>query len=150
MMRRDFGTREELVEYLKAEFPEALGHGEEVSETRGGKRAAQILFHRVNPDRYARSRNFLNGAVTRLAPYLRHGVLTMGEVRRGALGQPNPGKLIQEYAWRDYWRRVYGQIGEGVWEDREEPKRQGRAAQLRELPTDVAAAKTGLACMDDS
>ena len=148
MMRRDFGTREELVEYLKAEFPEALGHGEEVSETRGGKRAAQILFHRVNPDRYARSRNFLNGAVTRLAPYLRHGVLTMGEVRRGALGQPNPEKLIQEYAWRDYWRRVYGQIGEGVWGDREEPKRQGRAAQQRELPTDVAAAKTGLACMD--
>ena len=31
--------------------------------------------------RYARSRNHLNGAVTRLSPYIRHGVFTLAEVR---------------------------------------------------------------------
>ncbi len=148
-MQRDFGSREELVAYVTTEFPEALVHGDEVSETRGGRRAAEVLFERVNPDRYSRTRNFLNGAVTRLAPYLRHGVLTMGEIRRRALRQTNPEKLVKEYAWRDYWRRVYGQIGAGIWENREAPKRQWRVAgEHPELPADIAAAETGLACID--
>jgi len=148
-MKREFGSRKELVEYVKAEFPECLEHGDEVSETRGGRRAAEALLEKVNPDRYARSRNFLSGAVTRLAPYLRHGVLSLGEVRRKALAKPNHEKLVNEYAWRDYWRRVYGQIGEGVWKDREDPKRRWRdQREHAELPADIATAQTGLACMD--
>ena len=148
-MRRDFGSRAELVDYVKQAFPECLEHGEHVSETRGGRRAAEALLEKVNPDRYARSRNFLSGAVTRLAPYLRHGVLSLGEVRRRALAKPNHEKLVNEYAWRDYWRRVYGQIGEGVWKDREEPKRRWRSSREQTaLPEDIAGARTGLACMD--
>jgi deoxyribodipyrimidine photo-lyase len=148
-MRRDFANRQELIAYVKEQFPESLVHGDQVSATRGGRTAAVALLNRVNPDRYARSRNFLSGAVTRLAPYLRHGVLSLGEVRRRALTQPNPTKLVNEYAWRDYWRRVYGQIGAGVWEDREPAKREWRTkAETAELPADVATATTGLACMD--
>ena len=56
---------------------------------------------------YAATRNFLSGAISRLSPYIRHGVVTSREVlqsvRDRCTGQPLD-KFAQELAWRDYWR----------------------------------------------
>ena len=47
----------------------------------GGRRAAEARLALMDPARYGASRNHLDGAVTRLSPYIRHGVLTLAEVR---------------------------------------------------------------------
>lgn len=152
-MRRDFADRAELVAYLAAEFPAAAAESAAVSATRGGRRAAEALLAAIQPARYASTRNFLDGAVTRLSAYLRHGVLSLAEVRRAALRAATrpaeAAKLINELAWRDYWQRVYAVIGDGIWEDRE-PYKTGleAAAYAPELPADIAAGTTGLACID--
>lgn len=101
---------------------------------------------------YARSRNFLDGAVTRLSPYLRHGILTLAEVRDAArLRAPATPieKFVQELAWREYYGRVHEILGDRVWGDLE-PYKTGRtsAEYADELPEDIAEARTGLACMD--
>ncbi|MFM9100099.1 MAG: hypothetical protein ACKOPS_01690, partial [Cyanobium sp.] len=44
---------------------------------RGGRRAAEQRLAAIDPARYGASRNHLDGAVTRLSPYIRHGVLTL-------------------------------------------------------------------------
>lgn len=47
----------------------------------GGRCAAEARLAWIDPARYGASRNHLDGAVTRLSPYIRHGVLTLAEVR---------------------------------------------------------------------
>ena len=75
---RQFASRNDLDQLLADEFPEAEGR---ISPIQGGREAADKALKRVDAKRYAKSRNHLNGAVTGLSPYIRHGVLTLAEVR---------------------------------------------------------------------
>ena len=132
----------------------------------GGRAAAEAALAAIDPARYGTSRNHLDGAVTGLSPWIRHGVLTLPEVRDAvfawldahrydatpesrAEGQRIAGKLINELGWRDYWQRLWRRLGDGIWDDRE-PLKTGLAAASysAELPADLAEARTGLACMD--
>ena len=120
---------------------------------RGGRTAALVALHAIQPQAYERSRNFLSGKVTRLSPYLRHGVLTLAEVRDFALSTVRDpeyaGKLINEFAWRDYWQRLYFQLGEGIWQDREAYKTGFKASQYApEMPSTVINGTTSLVCID--
>ena len=157
---------------------------------RGGRRAAEERLAAMDPARYGASRNHLDGAVTRLSPWIRHGVLTLAEVRQAVFarlealaepggvvqtnlftstagGPPSGGspsgdgrlwseaqrrageKLISELGWRDYWQRLWRQLGDGIWDDREPLKTGHRPdAYAPELPPDIAAAATGLPCID--
>ena len=118
----------------------------------GGRAAALAALARIRPARYGGSRNFLDGAVSRLSPYLRHGILSLAEVRDAALGAAKPSevyKFVQELAWRDYYVRVRRVAGDRVWDDAEAYKTGFRAAAYAsDLPPDVADAATGAACID--
>jgi len=150
-LRRDFASRAELITYLKKTFPDEYARSPQVSGTLGGRKAAEERLAAIDPTRYAATRNSLEGAITRLSPYLRHGVLNLDEVRRLALEKAGhaAAKLVNELGWRDYWQRVYRQIGSGIWQDREAYKTGWRAVDYaQELPADLREAKTGLVCMD--
>jgi deoxyribodipyrimidine photo-lyase len=108
---------------------------------------------RVQPARYAKSRNHLNGAVTGLSPYIRHGVLTLAEVKQAVFERirrrDDGGKLINELGWRDFWQRMWLDLGDGIHDDQEAFKTGYDASSYtRELPQDVRDGRTGLACMD--
>ena len=124
-----------------------------ISPTLGGRYAALATLALIKPSAYERSRNYLAGDVTHLSAYLRHGVLTLAEVRDYALEQVNDaaraGKLINELAWRDYWQRLYAELGEGVWQNRE-PYKTGlsTSAYAEQMPEEIAASATTLVCMD--
>ena len=120
---------------------------------RGGAAAARAALAAIDPVAYGASRNHLDGAVTRLSPYIRHGILSLNEVRNHALGvvaQPRQvEKFIQELAWRDYWQRIYIAYPDRIWHD-VEPYKTGFDASDYEpsLPEDIIAARTGVACID--
>jgi deoxyribodipyrimidine photo-lyase len=91
--------------------------------------------------------------VTRLSPYLRHGLISLVEVRDAAVGaarsHADVEKFVQELGWRDYYVRIHAAIGDGVWRNLESYKT-GEAADSygSELPQDVATASTRAACID--
>lgn len=119
----------------------------------GGRIAAEAALAAIDPSAYAASRNFLDGAVTRLSPYIRQGVLSLNEVRNHALAvepdQKKVEKFIQELAWRDYWQRVYAAHPERIWNDVEAYKTGFDASEYEsELPDDIARGQTGVACID--
>ncbi len=152
-MRRGFSSREDLIAYVRGQFPDAAQRDDHVSEIRGGRAAAQAQLWKIDPVRYAATRNQLNGGVTRLSAYLRHGVLSLVEVKRFAIGrvrQPRDAeKLINELGWRDYFQRVYKAIGEGIWQDQEAYKTGFQINHYADqLPDDVRDGTTGLKCMD--
>ncbi len=156
-MRREFADRADLIAYVAAQFPEAVAVDDAISPIRGGRGAAEAILAQVDPAEYARTRNRLDGAVTGLSPYIRHGVLGLAEVRDRvrvlAKGPKDAAKLINELGWRDYFQRVYAQIsateGDDIWQDRE-PSSAGLApdAYAADLPGEIPAGETGLACID--
>jgi deoxyribodipyrimidine photo-lyase len=119
----------------------------------GGRAAAMEHLAVLDPVRYARSRNFTDGAVARLSPWIRHGVLSLAEVRDAALarvGEPTDAeKFISELAWRDYWQQVYAAVGGRIIEPMEPPAAFSRVVQSATMPADVLAATTGMACIDE-
>ncbi|WP_341731427.1 FAD-binding domain-containing protein [Microcoleus sp. EPA2] len=152
-MKREFASREELITYLRQQFPEAATRDSHVSPTLGGRKAAETALQKVDPSKYSSTRNFLNGAVTRLSPYLRYGVLSLAEVRDLVLAkvrhQEDAVKLVNELGWRDYWQRLYAELGEGIWQDREPYKTGYTASSYSEtMPEDIVEGTTGLVCID--
>jgi deoxyribodipyrimidine photo-lyase len=151
-MRRDFANRDELIDYLQKEFSASAAVADHVPPVAGGRTAAKQLLTDIDPAAYETNRNFLDGAVTRLSPYLRHGLLSLSEVRDAVMSATQGskiGKLVQELAWRDFFQRIYAQIGSAVWQDREPYKTGFSAADYSdELPQDIKLGQTGLACID--
>ncbi len=152
-MRRDFANRGDMVDYLTREFPSAAKVGAEIAQTVGGRDAAVAALARIQPERYGFNRNYLNGSVSRLSMYLRHGVLSLAEVRDAALDRvkevSHAAKFITELAWREYWQRLYRDLGKKIWLD-QEPYKTGfnREDYADVMPADIPGGQTGLACMD--
>ena len=119
----------------------------------GGRAAALSMLAAINPVQYSATRNHLDGSVTRLSAYIRHGVLTLDEVRNHALDNvttpKQAEKFIQELAWRDYWQRLYTASPDAIWVDIEAYKTGFVASDYADdLPADIARGETGVACID--
>ncbi|MCX6610025.1 MAG: deoxyribodipyrimidine photo-lyase [Acidobacteria bacterium] len=152
-MERSFASRQELAEYLAQEFPTAAARDAQISPIPGGREAGEAVLAAIQPDRYGFDRNYLDGHVSRLSPYIRHGILTLTQAKEFAFAMVkdrlHAAKFVTELAWRDYWQRLYAAMGKGVWEDREEPKTGlPPGAYASQLPADIATGETGLACID--
>jgi deoxyribodipyrimidine photo-lyase len=147
---KKFDNRESLASYVKELAPWAEG---EPSPIQGGRQIAEMRLQNIDPVAYARSRNFGDGKITRLSPYIHHGILSLNEVRNHALSQCSNAvqitKFIQELAWRDFWQRVLSANPDWAWKDIE-PYKTGFSADdyADVLPTDIAEGKTGVSCLD--
>lgn len=122
LLPNHFVNRDDHIGYIRNHFPHLNADDHAVSPIRGGHQAGQVALQRIDPIRYGKTRDHLNGAVTRLSPYIRHGVLNLADVRQHALTLASPTQaesFIQELTWREYWRRVYGALGNRIWEDQE-------------------------------
>lgn len=153
-MRRDFEGRDEMIAYLRDEFPRAYATDPNVSEGFiGGRKEAEKRLKQVKTGKaYEKTRNYLDGAVSRLSPYLRYGVLSLAEVRDFALDQAGQSayKFVNELGWRDYWQRLYREMGDDIWSD-QEPYKTGIMVDdyADELPEDIANGETGVKLIDD-
>ncbi|MGL6073087.1 MAG: FAD-binding domain-containing protein [Fimbriiglobus sp.] len=129
-----------------------LSLGEHTNETpRGGRTEAWRRLLAYDPSEYGRTRNFLDAPVSRLSPYLRHGMLSITEVRdhlrsRANLQASQLEEFLRQLAWRDFFEKVLTWYGRGLESDLEEPKH--HVSRASRIPLDVVAGETGLPCMD--
>jgi deoxyribodipyrimidine photo-lyase len=149
-LKKNFTDTDSLVAYVKALAPWADGEPSPISGTR---LSAQTKLHQIKPLAYAKTRNYGDGQVTRLSPYIHHGILSLNEVRNYALNQTEDplsiAKFIQELGWRDFWQVCLTQNPDWAWHDIEPYKTGFRFQDYADvLPQDIALGKTGLACLD--
>jgi len=103
----------------------------------------------IDPVAYGKTRNFIDGAVTKLSPYISRGVISTKQVFQSILDRgfhPNKvEKLIQELAWRDYWQQVWIDKKEEINQDlrREQPN-----VHNHEMPEALVKATTGVNAID--
>ena len=149
-------SRHDLIRELRQLLPEvAVGAGRGVvpdGPHAGGRVAAVRHLEAIDPLAYGQTRNHVAGAVTKLSPWIRHGVLSLTEVRDAAVARvADPAqalKFVSELGWRDYWGQVYLAVGDGIHEDLEAPAARWRRPRLDVVPDDVLEARTGMACID--
>jgi deoxyribodipyrimidine photo-lyase len=115
------------------------------------REAALARLAAVDPAGYVRRRNYLDGPVTRLSPYLSHGILELPEaLQRLRTRSPLPlqHKLVFEFAWREYFQHVWRHLGEGILENVRPAVTAAPYGQS--LPADIVAARTGVPVIDAS
>jgi len=84
---RELADRREVAQWLAPWFAGLSG---EASPRLGGRREAERLLAWIDPVAYGQNRNHLAGAVTGLSPHIRHGVLSLAEVRDAVLARVEP------------------------------------------------------------
>lgn len=73
-------------------------------------KSIQSRVFRIDPNSYSKTRNYLDGSVTLLSPYLTHGVISTKDVARTVLSRYSKQEsftFIFELAWREYWHKVW-------------------------------------------
>lgn len=67
-------------------------------------------INRFNPSSYAKTRNYINGDVSYLSPYISRGVISTRQIydaiKRKSYNFSTVEKFIQELAWRDFWQQL--------------------------------------------
>jgi deoxyribodipyrimidine photo-lyase len=152
-LRTTFSGRDDLARYVATEFPFAVQRGASLGQAQGGRKAGLGVLASINPARYAGTHRYVEGGVTRLGPYLRHGLVSLAEVRDRVRdltpAYSRAEGFLRELARRDYCRRVYERAGARIWEDLEPYKTGFRATDYEwDLPWDVATGNTGHPCID--
>ena len=112
--------------------------------------AAQACLAQVRPDAYAQTRNALDGAVTRLSPYITHGLLSLRDVyaevnARHPLDAKH--KFVFELGWRAYYRHVWAHRGDSIHQSLHPGLLPDDAYQAA-MPIDVLEARTGVPAID--
>ena len=103
----------------------------------------------VDPVKYGSTRNYINGSVTYLSPYISRGIIsTKGILTEFLKRGYNPAhieKFIQELAWRDYWQQVWIAKGEDINKDL---KHEQRSVSNTSIGKAITEAKTGIEAID--
>jgi deoxyribodipyrimidine photo-lyase len=103
----------------------------------------------IDPEGYARSRNYIDGAVTRLSPYISRGVISTKLVFQTLIeeGHPFPKmeKFAQELAWRDYWQQVWVSKGDLINTDLKHPQ---EPVENKGMPMAILEGNTGIEAID--
>jgi deoxyribodipyrimidine photo-lyase len=107
-------------------------------------------INRINPVKYAKTRNFLNGDVTYLSAYIARGVISVRQIKDAVLQKGYKPyeieKFLQELAWREYYQRVWQVKKEELFTDLKQPQPDFLHHQI---PTTIVNASTGIKVIDD-
>jgi deoxyribodipyrimidine photo-lyase len=114
--------------------------------------AARARLASVQPAAYARSRNALDGAVTRLSPYITHGLLSLPEVLAAVAERHQLDlnhRFVMELGWRAWFRYQWQLRGDGILSSLR-PGPLPDAAYADELPADIRQARCGVPVIDQA
>ena len=113
----------------------------------------EAILERVNaidPIKYGSSRNYINGAVSRLSPYISRGAVSLPFIKENLLSrfsayQAKP--FLQQLAWREYFQRVWWAMGDDIFQDIKHPQ---PSISHHQLPKALLEGTTGIKQIDQS
>jgi len=104
----------------------------------------------IRPIKYTKNRNFRDGDVTKLSPYVSRGVISTRFIYEKLLEKEislrKCEKFIQELAWRDFWQQIWVIKGELINKDLKRPQDDVKDFKIAKSLLD---AKTGINSVDE-
>lgn len=105
--------------------------------------------YQVSPKEYGRTRNYKDGTVTYLSPYISRGVISTKYVYEKSIERgfsiKSAEKFYQELAWRDYWQRKWQALGNAINQD---IGSQYYQPEHHKIPSAIVNASTGINAVD--
>ena len=105
-------------------------------------------IEQIDPKQYERTRNFIDGAVTYLSPYISRGVIQLPQIKEivvAKYGRYVSEKLVQELAWREFFQRVWQHKQDQIFTDLKQD--QSKVAHHL-MPAMIEEAQTGIEAID--
>lgn len=106
-------------------------------------------LQKIDPVAYGATRNFIDGKVTYLSPYISRGVISTKQVLTAVLKRgyapEKIEKFIQELAWRDYWQQIWIAKGNAIDLDLKQAQ---HPVTNTGLSTTIINARTGIEAID--
>jgi len=104
----------------------------------------------IHPEKYSKTRNFLNGDITYLSPYISRGVISTKQVMDAVLKNGftflQSEKLIQELAWREYYQRIWQVKKDQIWDDLKQAQ---PGVNHHEMLNSLLTCDTGIQVIDE-
>jgi deoxyribodipyrimidine photo-lyase len=104
----------------------------------------------INPEAYARTRNFKDGAVSQLSPYLSRGVIGTRQILQSladkGYGWSEVQKFVQELTWREFYQRLWQSWEDDLFEDILQTR---SGVNNRLMPTSILQGNTGIQAIDE-
>jgi deoxyribodipyrimidine photo-lyase len=105
----------------------------------------------INPIEYGKTRNYSNGAVTHLSPYISRGIISTKQIATSVISKGfKPFEIdsfLKELAWRDYFQQVWVHIGANINTD---IKNTQPNVANNQISIALVNAKTGITAIDDA
>ena len=105
----------------------------------------------INPIIYSRNRNFIDGSVSKLSPYISRGVISTKIVFDHLIKKgyefSKIEKFIQELCWRDYWQLIWVEKHNLINQDL---KRKQLDVENHFLSNSIIKANTGIEAIDNA
>lgn len=149
-LQKEFASRAELVDYVRSISPFAKGNESNII---GGRRVAEEKLDKIDPINYGASRNYGDGKITRLSPYISQGIIGLNEIKLFSLSKCSNSlqiiKFIQELAWRDFWQRINNNRPEWMWNDIENYKTGFSSSDYSDvMPEDIKFGETEVSAIN--
>ncbi|MFK7860527.1 MAG: FAD-binding domain-containing protein [Granulosicoccus sp.] len=109
----------------------------------------QERIDQIDPWAYDKTRNYLDGDVTWLSPFVTHGVISTRQIADRVLtGHKAKScyRLLFELGWREFFHRTWQLAGDKIFDDIRHPQ---TAVWSRELPNVLLKASTGIEVIDE-
>ena len=100
----------------------------------------------INIAAYTKTRNHLDGKVTRLSPYLTHGFVSIPALFAQLPKLTLEDKLAFEFGWREFFHHVWHRAGDAILADMRAPLPGIQYGDS--LPDDIREGRTGLPVID--
>ena len=114
---------------------------------------AEIIqrVRQIDPIKYGSTRNYINGSVTHLSPYISRGIIStkfiLGEILERGYQPAEIEKFIQELAWRDYWQQIWIAKGDAINQDL---KHEQKPISNTSISKVIVNASTGIEAIDNA
>lgn len=113
-----------------------------------GAEAIQRRLEGFKPVRYDQSRNYLNGHLSYLSPYISRGYFTLPYLKAYVLQRYEKKqcyRFIYELAWREYFQRVWMEKDSSIYSS---IRQEQQDAESDQMPAAVVNAETGIEAID--
>lgn len=111
----------------------------------------QQRIQEIDPIQYGITRNFKDGAITKLSPYISRGVISTRDIfehlKTLDLEWFQVERLVQELAWRDFFQSVWKEKEDQIFSDL---KQSQENVENHGIPTAVLKGETGIQILDEA
>ncbi len=105
----------------------------------------------IDPLEYAKTRNYTDGTISFLSPYISRGVISTKQILNVLLAKgysiDQTEKFIQQLAWREYFQRAWQQLEDDMFDD---IRHRNTGIKHRNMPKAIFEANTGISSVDNS